>query len=238
VLLQNNAIDAVPQVGARHYCRNGHCRALLLKEAENPRSRFCCEACESSFYKECCRVCERALPDRRTARRRLCGRAQCRHEFERNPERFVSAFFAPGVGSNGAKKPPRYPSAKLGSNGQKNLTKSTAKTGDSGDRPLRVVAGPMPSEANLRVALDPATAASFKRDRDRLREHFRKLGTQCLFQRDTPPVNIVGGYKFPGAPKIDLRPTAPKPPAVAPESRPDLIPDDLSIPQFLRRTRT
>jgi hypothetical protein len=94
----------------------------------------------------------------------------------------------------------------------------------------------MPSEANLRVVLDPATAASFKRDRQRLRDHFAKLGERCSFQRDTPPLNVVGGYKFPDAPIVDLCPSAPKPPAVAPESRPDLqIPDDLSIPPFLRR---
>jgi hypothetical protein len=31
----------------------------------------------------------------------------------------------------------------------------------------------------------------------------------CLIKHHHPPVNIVGGYKFPGAPVIDLSPTAP-----------------------------
>jgi hypothetical protein len=108
------------------------------------------------------------------------------------------------VGSNEAKRPSRYLPSFVGSNGQKSPTKSTAESGGLGDRPLRVVAGPIPSEANFRVALDPATEALFERDRRRLREYFRKLGAQCLFQRDTAPVNIVGGYRFPDAPKVDL----------------------------------
>jgi hypothetical protein len=235
VLLRNNQIDTVPQVGQRHYCRNRHCRTLLLKEVETPRSQFCCQACERNFYRERCRVCEGSLPDHKTARRQLCGRAECRHEFERNRERFVSAFWPPVAGSNGPKKPPRHLPSAVGSNDLKDPTPSKAKTGGLGDRPWCVVAGPVPSEANLRVALDPATAASFKRDRDRLRENFRKLGENCLFQRDTPPVNIVGGYKFPNGPTIDLRPSAAKPS----DRRGDLeIPADLSVPKFLHRTRT
>jgi hypothetical protein len=47
------------------------------------------------------------------------------------------------------------------------------------------------------------------RDRARLKEHFAKLAKDCLYQHDTPPTNIVGGYKFPNAPVIDLAPTTP-----------------------------
>jgi len=36
----------------------------------------------------------------------------------------------------------------------------------------------------------------------RLKDHFAELAKDCLFQRDTPPANLVGGYKFPGAPTV------------------------------------
>jgi hypothetical protein len=47
----------------------------------------------------------------------------------------------------------------------------------------------------------------------------------------TPPVNIIGGYRFPGAPKIDL--SQPPAPAIAPAT--PAIGDD-GIPSFLKRT--
>jgi hypothetical protein len=33
-----------------------------------------------------------------------------------------------------------------------------------------------------------------------LKAHFAKLAKNCLYQRDTPPTNGVGGYKSPDAP--------------------------------------
>jgi hypothetical protein len=73
---------------------------------------------------------------------------------------------------------------------------------------------------------------------------------QTIFKRDTPPLNVIGGYKFPDAPIVDLRksatvismrrPAAPAP--IAPKASErvkkvliEQIPDDLSIPDFLRR---
>jgi hypothetical protein len=61
----------------------------------------------------------------------------------------------------------------------------------------------------------------------------------CLIKRNDPPVNILGGYKFPAAPVIDLSSIEPKSQAVTLKlaaSRPDLaIPAELSIPPFLDR---
>jgi hypothetical protein len=58
----------------------------------------------------------------------------------------------------------------------------------------------------------------------------------CLIKRGDPPINIIGGHKFPGAPIIDL---------ASPHQRPlqlqhlndsrSQISDDLSIPSFLKR---
>jgi hypothetical protein len=70
------------------------------------------------------------------------------------------------------------------------------------------------------------------KNRAALRAHFAELAKDCLIGANDPPVNILGGYRFPGAPVIDLGP---------PQSVPSIahnlpIPDDLSIPDLLRRT--
>jgi hypothetical protein len=53
-----------------------------------------------------------------------------------------------------------------------------------------------------------------------------------------PPVNIVGGYRFPGALQIDLNPASIPTPADPAALFAAAIPADLSIPEFLRRTKT
>jgi hypothetical protein len=58
-----------------------------------------------------------------------------------------------------------------------------------------------------------------------------KAEERCLIKRHHPLVNIVGGYKFPDAPKIDLDPPIAK--VQSPPSANLTIPDDLSIPVFL-----
>lgn len=71
----------------------------------------------------------------------------------------------------------------------------------------------------------------------------KPLQADCIIKRHHPPVNIVGGYRFPGAPVIDLSPTreAELSDPVAPHlsdatSDKSDFADDLSIPDFLRRT--
>jgi hypothetical protein len=71
---------------------------------------------------------------------------------------------------------------------------------------------------------------------------------RTIIKRDTPPISVTGGYKFPDAPVVDLSPTkcasvvaihsptesADHADCVGSTLR-DQIPDDLSIPEFLRR---
>jgi len=65
------------------------------------------------------------------------------------------------------------------------------------------------------------------------------LAKQCLIQPHHPPVNVLGGYRFPGAPTIALSPL----PADDTVKRSDWTPcspsvavaEDLSIPDFLKR---
>jgi hypothetical protein len=39
---------------------------------------------------------------------------------------------------------------------------------------------------------------------DRLNRKYSRGGNTTLIKRHHPPVNIVGGYRFPDAPNIDL----------------------------------
>jgi hypothetical protein len=88
----------------------------------------------------------------------------------------------------------------------------------------------------LKTSIKPGIKTGVAIDRA-LREHFRKQAAECLIQPHHPPVNVLGGYRFAGAPSIDLSPiaTAPAPAATAVVGDGLDIPDDLSIPDFLRR---
>jgi hypothetical protein len=97
------------------------------------------------------------------------------------------------------------------------------------------VAGPPLSENAFRYAtllLDPELVARHARERAAaIADRDRRLPPPLIGPHD-PPVNLVGGYKFPAVPEID-----PGPPAY-PTSRigsAHEIPADLSIPDFLRR---
>jgi hypothetical protein len=105
-------------------------------------------------------------------------------------------------------------------------------------QPWGVIAGPELSERSLHSAALPLDAryADYldRLNVEPLKRHFAELGKKAIFQRHTPPLNIVGGYKFPAAPKVDLRPATSreeiKLPAIA-----QPITDDLTILEFLKR---
>jgi hypothetical protein len=170
-----------------------HCRELLAKAANNPRDRFCCAKCEQSFYRTHCRVCERPIPEPGNARRQLCRRRKCKAEFRRHQGRFYGS---------------RYPSEGVSPKRDKTLAIS------NGFLPLKRVpavtvrAGPIPNESVLHCAaipLDPELVARHARDRKVLAaERYRSTPTPLIGPHD-PPVNVLGGYRFPNAPKIDLK---------------------------------
>jgi hypothetical protein len=79
------------------------------------------------------------------------------------------------------------------------------------------VAGPEQSDRQLRLATADANAVE-RSNRATNRRHWCAAGTAALIQRDTMPVNIVGGYKFPNAPRIELLagdPQSPQNPTLA-----------------------
>jgi hypothetical protein len=194
-----------PQLRTR--CRNPRCGTALKVPAANPRDAFCCKGCERAFYRSRCRVCEQ-LFSRKNERRIVCGREKCRYEFKRYSEQFY------GV---------RYPSSPIAHNASRSAHFTGLKSGTKSDRGSRVI-GP----EDLRV---PPKLPASKPDRA-FREYIKRESAKAVFQRDVPPLNVIGGYRFPGGPRIDLNPP-PEPPEAS--ARPP-IGDGLEIPSFCLMT--
>ena len=213
-----------PDVPLRHMCRNPHCGAQLKTPAANSRDAFCCEGCHEIYYRIHCRVCEQLFRSK-NRRRTVCGRSSCRHEFQRHPEQFWGS---------------RYPRPRSGHNEGKSLAKSTPKTDVKSDREWRQVAGPKLSETGFRAAVlgaDELPASAANTAFIEYQTAALRRAQSCRFNPDTPPVNIVGGYRFPNAPLVDLSPLILESPTVSiSASTAAEIPADLSIPDFLRRT--
>ena len=117
-------------------------------------------------------------------------------------------------------------------------------------RPWRHVAAPRLSPESFAAAtsFNKFTWASFERTERQNRDLIREAcsNPDAIFQRETPPVNLLGGYKFPAAPQLD--PDLVKTIRIeegidpAPSSNIDhLLADDghpSGIPAFLRRVAT
>jgi hypothetical protein len=205
----------------RHYCRNPRCRGKLPEPVNHPHKAFCRKGCYASFFLNRCAVCEKAKPAESTSRRILCRRPQCRTEYRKNPD----LYSFKGVGSG------------LAPNASGNVDSTGVKSGGFDDRPWRTVAGKInPAAArNPTVGAAEAVAAA-----NRTNARYWQKG--CRIKYGNSPINITGGYKFPDAPAVDLVPH----PAVDLVPHPTVthsphlaeIPDDLSIPSFLRRVRS
>jgi hypothetical protein len=193
---------------------------------------FCTKGCYESFYLKRCLVCENNKPVGSTARRKLCRRPKCKNSYSQNRSLFTF------LGTDTSRAP----------NASRNPIKSGIKIGHDGDRPWRNIAGPQLTAAQFHCATVPdGPNGQWKdggherieaRNRAALREHFGKQA--CLIGPHDSPVNIVGWYKFPNAPAIDLSfNDAPAPMTIEQQTRLagllKQIPPDLSIPDWLRR---
>ena len=168
-----------------HRCRNPCCKAWLKEPVENRRDAFCCASCEVGFYRTHCRVCEREFGEsKRSSRRELCGKRKCINEFrsDRKRAQVVSRYY------------PLVTPLAVTSKPEKSSTKPTPKTG-------------IKSDLGFTIGADY--------DREILHANFRVnakfWNAVALIGPGDPPVNIFGAFKFPNAPKVDLRPTEPAP---------------------------
>jgi hypothetical protein len=177
----------------RHHCRR--CRLKLKEPVENPRSAFCCRGCYRQFFAKRCLVCEEEI-ERTAGHQKLCGSVACRREYRAIVAHRIEGKFGakPKGASDGAS-----PSANPIEIGVCGLEKA--------DRPRRVVAGTL-SDTELHLnalPVDRVTAARI----NRLNREYSRRDSTTLIKRHHPPVNIVGGYRFPDAPNIDVSSTAP-----------------------------
>jgi hypothetical protein len=170
----------------QHYCRNPKCRSKLPAPVANEREAFCTKGCHGSVCRRRCLVCERPL-ERKREDQKICKKTKCRRAW-----RAGSGFGCYAISSN----------AKLASKSADFIGSPEAPGADPRWQPI---AGPSLSAIELCFATvggkDVVEAANWTN-----RKHWREVAEKrVLIERSDPPVNILGGYKFPGAPAVDLR---------------------------------
>jgi hypothetical protein len=101
----------------------------------------------------------------------------------------------------------------LGPNGSRSAHFTGLKIDQKAGRPFHVVAGPNPSPTGLRLASLPLDL-EFAARLDRVHAAYlearakakRAAARKTVIKRRHLPVNVLGGYRFPNAPSIDLSP--------------------------------
>jgi hypothetical protein len=195
------------------YCRNQKCRTKLKKPVSNRREAFCSRGCHTSFYLKRCLVCEDPL-QRRNKTQKVCRKSRCR-----NAWRAKAGFgrYCPSNSVSLASKTPNF----IGS-----------KRAPKPDLAWRQIAGPKLSRSQLQCALVGAQEVAAE-NHQKNRAGWSKHNAQALLQPHHPPVNILGGYKFPDAPDVKLREE--KEPGFALTASSTKSDDNLDIPDFLKR---
>ena len=151
---------------------------------------------------------------RRNKTQRVCRKSQCRNAW-RAKAGFGRYSPCPGVS---------LPSKTPGFIGPKLLLKP--------DRAWRQIAGPKLTASQLYCGLVGAVQAVAEADQKN-RPHWRRHNAKAPLQPHDPPVNILGGYRFPDAPDVKLREE--KEPGFALTTSSTKSDDNLDIPDFLKR---
>ena len=192
------------------YCRHRICRTKLKKPVSNQRDAFCSRGCHTSFYLKRCLVCEGPL-ERKNKTQRVCRKSRCRNAWR---------------GEAGSGRLPPSTGVSLAS---KTSNSIGSKRPLKPDRAWRQLAGAKLTPSQLHCGLVGAKEAVVEADQKH-RAGWRKHNAEALIPH--PPVNIVGGYKFPNAPDVKLREE--RKPSLSPTALPK--PDaSLDIPDFLKR---
>jgi hypothetical protein len=182
----------------------------IKKPLSNKRETFCSRGCHTSFYLKRCLVCEGPL-ERKNKTQRVCGKSQCRNAWKAGFGRYV-----PSAVVNSASKTPNS----IGS-----------KWAPRQDRAWDQIAGPKLTASQLHCGLVGAVQAVAETDQKN-RPHWRRHTAKALLQPHDPPVNIPGGYRFPGAPNVKLREEKNPRSSLTAVSKPDA---NLDIPDSLKR---
>jgi len=212
----------------RVYCRNPKCRSKLKAPTDNYREAFCTRGCHSSFYLHRCLVCEREMP-RNAEHQKVCHRSKCKRTWRLKT--IQSRFLGWDSGSDGT---PLETSIKPG-------LPEAVKVG----RGRHVVAGEIGPEAFHCATVPDGPGNQWK---DGSFERIEATNRAALKAAETVIIEANGYFTEPewrevispdGVHCLITRfhpaPTK-KPITVAPVA--DWLPDDLSIPAFLRRRET
>jgi hypothetical protein len=162
--------------------------------------------------------------ERKTERKQLCGRPRCKSELRALQQREMLG---------------RY-------------LRSTSAPNDAGTPIKQGTSSPLKPAARYRIwgppltdrQLQLATVGAAPVLTQNRRVNARFWDEAALIKRDAPSANIIGGYRFPGAPRIQLSaiPLEPELVAVAPSAVPIAPAEDqadpLDIPALLARARS
>ena len=194
------------------FCRHRKCRTKLKKPVSNQREAFCSRGCHTSFYLKRCLVCEGPI-QRRNKTQRVCQKSQCRNAWR---ARAGFGRYIPSTAVSLASKTPNF----IGS-------KCALNRIEHGDQ----IAGPKLTASQMHCGLVGVVQAVAEADQKN-RPYWRRRSAMALIQRHHPPVNILGGYKFPNAPDVKLREERKTGVSLPTVSKPDV---NLDIPDFLKR---
>ena len=160
-------------------------------------------------YQFRCIVCEGPL-QRRNKTQKVCRKSQCRNAWR------AKAGFG------------RYFPSTIVSSASKTPNSIGSKCAARQDRAWDQIAGPKLTASQLHCGLVGVVQAVAEADQKH-RAGWRKHNAKALIH---PPVNILGGYRFPDAPEVILHEEKRPGPCLTPVSKPDT---NLDIPDFLKR---
>ena len=196
------------------YCRNRKCRTKLKKPVSNQREAFCARGCHTSFYLNRCLVCEDPL-QRRNKTQKVCRKSQCRNAWRAKAG--FGRYLPSTVVSLASKTPDFY----------------WLKTATPAPSSMGAGSWPKIDLLTTAIALWSAPCDAIAEADQKNRPYWRKYFAKALIQPHHPPVNILGGYKFPDAPDVKLREE--KEPGFALTASSTKSDDNLDIPDFLKR---
>jgi hypothetical protein len=220
--------DAEGNNKGRVYCRNLKCRSKLKAPTENIREAFCTKGCHSSFYLHRCLVCERTMP-RNAEHQKVCHRAECKTAWRQKT--IQSRFLGWDTGFDGtplktsikpglpeADQPGRGWRIVAGVIDPKAFHCATVPDGPSGQWKggafERIEAA---NRAALKAHLAALEAAEIAANGECTDPDWREVvspdGVRCFVTKLTPTMKVI----------------------TKPVTVETAIPDDLSIPEFLRR---
>jgi hypothetical protein len=155
----------------RHRCRR--CSVKLVAPVSNLREAFCCRGCHRNYYDAHCMACEQPMV-RTNANQRICGKRECRAEFNSLKAHFLLGRYMPRM----AFRPDVPDTAVLTS--ETPIFKGSAGSTE-GDRPWRLVTGP---PIHMRLATIGAEDAVKQANRTN-RRHCSEAGAAALIKSTT-----------------------------------------------------